>query len=126
MFEPVDLGCLTCRCRFCGNILSYARHDIGTDARCPTCGQVVRLPGPLQKVGTIERRRSWDPLGTSMEVAGFVLMFFLFPWGFAAGIVLLILGWRRCNKLVCSGYARPLPHSRLERCPHCRASFSSD
>jgi hypothetical protein len=116
----------TCRCRFCGYILCYQKEDVGTDAHCPQCGQSLRLPGKLATVSTIIRRRQKDPLGIGLEILGFVCMFFVPPWGFIVGTVLIIVGWRRSHILLCENCGARLPHRDLESCPNCRCRFTEE
>jgi hypothetical protein len=117
---------LTCRCRFCGYILSYPKEDIGMDAHCLQCGQSFRLPGKLATVSTIIRRRQKNPLGIGLEILGFICMFFLPPLGFIAGAILIVVGWRRSNILLCENCGNRLSRRGLESCPKCRCKFTED
>jgi hypothetical protein len=115
---------LTCRCRFCGYILCYPKEDVGTDAHCPQCGQSIRLPGKLASVSTIIRRRQKNPLGIGLEILGFISMFFLPPWGLIGGGVLITIGWRRSNILICENCGTRLRSRDLESCLKCRCKFT--
>jgi len=117
---------LTCRCRFCGYILCYPKEDVGTDAHCPQCSQSFRLPGKLATFSTIIRRREKNTLGIGLEILGFVCMFFFPPWGFIAGTLLIVVGWRRCNILLCENCGNRLWRRGLESCPKCRSKFTED
>jgi hypothetical protein len=117
---------LTCRCRFCGYILSYLKEDAGADANCPQCGQSFRLPGKLATVSTIIRRRQKNPVGLGMEIGGFVCMFLVPPWGFFVGGILIVAGWRRSNILLCENCGTRVLRHDLESCPNCRSKFSQD
>ena len=122
----VSLHNLTCRCRFCGYILSYSREDVGLDARCPQCAQTIRYPGKLASVATIVRTRRQDAFGWTLELLGFSCMFILFPFGPLAGAIALYFGWRRSNVLLCGHCHAVVPRPDLEGCSSCRTKFSSD
>jgi predicted Zn-ribbon and HTH transcriptional regulator len=117
---------MTCQCRYCGYTICYSLDDVGHDARCSRCGQTIRLPGKLASIATLKRIRQKDIKGIGMELGGFALMFFLFPWGFVAGGTLLYFGWRKSTALVCSNCGNMVKDKDVSNCNKCRSSFSMD
>lgn len=117
---------LTCRCRFCGYNICYSRDNVGADARCSNCGETIRLPGKLATVATIHRIRRKDRVGLSLEIGGFIVMFFLFPWGMLAGAVTVFFGWRRSTVLVCSNCHSVVANRLQEQCVGCKSKFGSE
>ena len=117
---------LTCRCRHCGYTLCYSREDVGHDGRCGGCGQSVRLPGKLAAVAVVERIRRKNPQGLALELAGFALMFFVFPWGLIAGALVVYLGWRKSTALICSNCGRAVEQRSASECPACKSKFGSE
>ena len=115
-----------CRCRHCGYQIAYTSDNVGADARCPSCGDTVRLPGKLETVAAIRRTRRTDRTGLAMEIGGFASMFFLFPYGLIAGATLLFFGWRKTNALTCSNCNVVLPSRTLPKCPGCKSKFGSE
>jgi hypothetical protein len=61
-----------------------------------------------------------------MEIGGFLVMFFFFPWGFLAGLVLLYFGWRESTTLSCSQCGSLIDSRDATQCPNCRARFASE
>ena len=106
--------------------MSYTSDNVGADARCTNCGQTIRLPGKLDTVAAIHRARRMDRRGLAMEIGGFVMMFFLFPWGMICGAVLVFFGWQKTNALVCSNCHTIVPARKAESCPGCRSRFGLD
>ena len=96
------------------------------DAKCPRCAQTIRLPGKLSSLATIRTARQKEPLGLALEIGGFIAMFFFFPWGILLGLILVFLGWRKSNRLVCSNCGTILKSRTAETCPACRSKFSSE
>ena len=117
---------LTCRCRHCGYAICYSREDVGHDARCGGCGQSVRLPGKLAAVAVLQRSRCKNPQGLALELAGFALMFFVFPWGLIAGAIVVYLGWRKSTALICSNCSRIVARRSVAECPACKSKFGSE
>jgi hypothetical protein len=96
------------------------------DARCPQCGQTIRLPGKLATVATLVRERRKDPLGIGLEVIGFVAMFFFFPWGMLIGAVVVFLGWRKSTALLCGNCRARVKRRSAEKCPECKVPFGTE
>jgi hypothetical protein len=117
---------MTCKCRYCGNLLCYASEDVGRDVQCSRCSQTIRLPGKLQSLASIRRVRRKNLAGIAMELGGFGLMLFLFPWGLMAGIVVVYLGWRKSTILSCTQCAAQVAHKDVAACPNCRARFGPE
>lgn len=117
---------LTCRCRFCGNVVCYTERDVGYDIRCNTCSQTIRLPGKLIGMATLERSRKKDSLGLGMEIGGFALMFVMFPWGVLVGSVVVVMGWMRTTAYICSNCSTIQPDSKVESCSRCKATFGKE
>lgn len=116
---------LSCRCRYCGFVISYSADDVGCDARCPQCGQDVRLPGKLSKVATILPSRKYEPVGLACEIGGFICMFLFFPWGAIVGAALVGVGWRKSNTFRCSSCGATVKKDAL-RCSRCKSHFAED
>ena len=116
----------TCRCRHCGFAICYSREDVGHDARCPGCGDSVRLPGKLTAVALINRVRRKNPQGLALELAGFAMMFFVFPWGMVFGSGVVYMGWRKSTSLVCSSCGGEVKERGLAKCPACKSNFGSE
>jgi phage FluMu protein Com len=122
----VHASVYNCRCRHCGYQIAYSSDNVGTDARCPSCGNTVRLPGKLETVAAIRRSRRMDRLGLAMEIGGFASMFFLFPYGMIAGATLVYFGWRKTNALVCSNCNTLVPTRSTPKCSGCKSKFGSE
>src|SRR5687768_230459 len=117
---------LTCRCRHCGYTLCYSRDDVGSDARCSSCNQTIRLPGKLDTVAAIRRVRRNDRTGLGLEILGFLMMFFLFPWGLFIGALIVFFGWRKSTVLVCSNCHSLVTDRQQEQCTGCKSKFGSE
>ena len=117
---------MTCHCRFCGYSICYSRHEIGHETQCLRCGQSIRLPGKLAAIAVLQkaRRNNWRGLG--LEMIGFLLMFFLFPWGMITGIIFVIIGYRNAHLLVCGNCQAPVRDKRALVCPSCRSPFGRE
>jgi hypothetical protein len=107
-------------------MICYAAADVGYEARCPQCGQSVRLPGELARVAAIKRVRSLDLAGIALEAGGFLCMFFFPPWGLIAGAALIFLGWRKCHSLVCTNCGAKVRDRNAEKCQACRTPFGRE
>lgn len=86
----------------------------------------MRLPGRLAEVAVVKRVRRKNPQGLALELAGFALMFFVFPWGLIAGATVVYLGWRKSTALVCSNCNRDVNNRFAGECPGCRSKFGSE
>lgn len=117
---------LTCRCRYCAYVICHSPDEIGLDARCPRCGQTIRLPGNLATVTSIRRVRKNEPVGVALELLGFASAFVLFPYGLIVAPGLLYMGWRKTNRLVCANCGSAVASKAAESCPGCKAKFSGE
>ena len=117
---------LNCRCRHCGYSLCYSADNVGADSRCSNCGETIRLPGKLSAVAGIHRARRTDRAGLALEIGGFLMMFFLYPYGLIGGAVIVYLGWRRCTVLVCSNCNSIVLTRDEDKCSGCKSSFDSE
>jgi len=117
---------MTCNCRYCGFLVCYTVEDIGRDIECSRCSQTIRLPGKLASIAALKRARRKDPVGLSMEIGGFLLVPFLFPWGLVAGATVIYFGWRRSTMLACSNCGTEIKDKTASNCPKCKSHFGSE
>ena len=96
------------------------------DAHCSQCGQTIRLAGRLASVTTIISRRHRNPAGIGLELLGFGCMFFVFPWGMIVGAAIVYAGWRKSNVLLCGNCGARVSSTALDKCPACKAGFTTD
>lgn len=114
---------LTCNCRFCGNLICYAKIDAGSQMICPRCKQWISLPAALTPFAVIQRQRKKSTPGLMLEVGGFALMIW-FPIGTIAGLALLIIGWRQSFAKVCGNCGAPVKDPSQANCGRCKAVFT--
>ncbi|HEX7861339.1 MAG TPA: hypothetical protein VF773_13485 [Verrucomicrobiae bacterium] len=115
-----------CRCRHCGYQIAYTSDNVGADANCPNCRNIIRYPGKLETVAAVRRSRNWNRSGLAMELGGFASMFFFFPFGMIAGATLVYFGWRKSNSLVCSNCNTIVSSRQSLKCPGCKSKFGSE
>lgn len=68
-------------------------------------------------------KRKTSGAGLALELVGLILLF-VFPFGTIIGIALLIFGFSKSKKTVCSECGNKIDDKDVKLCPTCKASFA--
>jgi hypothetical protein len=100
------------------------RYAAGSSAECPECRNSVILPGNLQGIAGKRPGRLNNPQNLSMEIGGFLLLFW-FPIGSVIGAVLITIGWWKSRCWRCTN-CEQITAENATRCPQCGSVFTSE